>query len=131
MMCVEGASSGALCLVFMLFVVPHCLSQKLEANLSALLTIDASPQSNHMIPETLFGIFFEVSNFIWLNNLLLTLLTQYIRKSLLGHVQFLRFFTAVYAYSFLCCIYVTDNEQRGICYFKIMCNDVNSTHEFK
>ncbi|XP_042389874.1 alpha-L-arabinofuranosidase 1-like isoform X1 [Zingiber officinale] len=62
MMCVEGASSGALCLVFMLFVVPHCLSQKLEANLSALLTIDASPQSNHMIPETLFGIFFEEIN---------------------------------------------------------------------
>ncbi|KAG6538094.1 hypothetical protein ZIOFF_003197 [Zingiber officinale] len=62
MMCVEGASSGALCLVFMLFFVPHCLSQKLEANLSALLTIDASPQSNHMIPETLFGIFFEEIN---------------------------------------------------------------------
>lgn len=82
MMCVGGGgSSGSLlCLVFMLFVVRHCLSQKLEGNLSALLTIDASPQSNHMIPDTLFGIFFEVRNFIWLYILLLTLLTQYIRK---------------------------------------------------
>ncbi|KAG6481104.1 hypothetical protein ZIOFF_057696 [Zingiber officinale] len=32
------------------------------ANLSALLTIDASPQSGHIIPETLFGIFFEEIN---------------------------------------------------------------------
>ncbi|XP_042424852.1 alpha-L-arabinofuranosidase 1-like [Zingiber officinale] len=58
-----GTSRGAsLCIVILLFVAPHCFTHTLEANLSALLTIDASPQSGHIIPETLFGIFFEEIN---------------------------------------------------------------------
>lgn len=58
----ETSYGGMLCYIFLLFALPWCFAHGLEANQSALLTVDASPQSGQKIPDTLFGIFFEVSN---------------------------------------------------------------------
>lgn len=59
---VRGASLGVVfCTLFVLFGSYECSAHALEANRSAVLLVDASPQSAQPIPETLFGIFFEVS----------------------------------------------------------------------
>ncbi|WOL17114.1 alpha-L-arabinofuranosidase 1 [Canna indica] len=54
--------SAVLCATFLLFAAPQCFAHRLEANRSAVLMIDASPQSGRKIPDTLFGIFFEEIN---------------------------------------------------------------------
>ncbi|CAL9148762.1 unnamed protein product [Musa hybrid cultivar] len=58
----ETSYGGMLCYIFLLFALPWCFAHGLEANQSALLTVDASPQSGQKIPDTLFGIFFEEIN---------------------------------------------------------------------
>ncbi|THU70377.1 hypothetical protein C4D60_Mb08t24340 [Musa balbisiana] len=55
----ETSYGGMLLSIFLLFALPWCFAHGLEANQSALLTVDASPQSGQKIPDTLFGIFFE------------------------------------------------------------------------
>ncbi|URE38664.1 Alpha-L-arabinofuranosidase C-terminus family protein [Musa troglodytarum] len=56
----ETSYGGMLCSIFLLFALPWCFAHGLEANQSALLTVDASPQSGQKVPDTLFGIFFEL-----------------------------------------------------------------------
>jgi alpha-N-arabinofuranosidase len=49
-----------LCFLFLLCLGCKCLASELEATQTATLTVDASPQLARKIPDTLFGIFFEV-----------------------------------------------------------------------
>lgn len=46
------------------------------ANQAAILTIDASGNSSQHIPDTLFGIFFEVNNLCFLARFLLSLVAS-------------------------------------------------------
>ncbi|XP_077241518.1 alpha-L-arabinofuranosidase 1-like [Tasmannia lanceolata] len=63
MMAVFRASVGALFYVlFVLSVACRGFASGLEANQTAYLMVDASPQSGQPIPKTLFGIFFEEIN---------------------------------------------------------------------
>lgn len=54
------------CCVFMLqllivvYLVVQCFDVQVQADLNATLVVDASQASGRRIPETLFGIFFEV-----------------------------------------------------------------------
>ncbi|KAJ0979015.1 hypothetical protein J5N97_014489 [Dioscorea zingiberensis] len=60
---IQGASFSALfCAIFMLYVSCHCSANWLEANQTAALLVDASPQSAQKIPDKMFGIFFEEIN---------------------------------------------------------------------
>jgi len=47
--------------LFLIFASYQSCAHNLEANQTAVLTVDASPQSGRKISEYLFGIFFEVS----------------------------------------------------------------------
>ena len=49
-----------LCFLFLLCLGCKCLASELEATQTATLAVDASPQLARKIPDTLFGIFFEV-----------------------------------------------------------------------
>lgn len=61
-MSVRGSSLGVVFYaLFILFGSYECSAHALEVNRSAVLSVDASPHSARQIPETLFGIFFEVS----------------------------------------------------------------------
>ncbi|XVE90757.1 hypothetical protein DITRI_Ditri20bG0102900 [Diplodiscus trichospermus] len=51
-----------LCLFISFFLSHKCLADKVEADQTAQLLIDASEGSGHPIPQTLFGIFFEEIN---------------------------------------------------------------------
>ncbi|XP_072997622.1 alpha-L-arabinofuranosidase 1-like [Typha latifolia] len=59
----EGASLVALFYSLLLLCTGYkCSAYELEANKSAVLTVDASAQSARTIPDTLFGVFFEEIN---------------------------------------------------------------------
>jgi alpha-L-arabinofuranosidase len=46
--------------LFLLCIGCKCLASEVEATQTATLAVDASPQLARKIPDTLFGIFFEV-----------------------------------------------------------------------
>jgi alpha-N-arabinofuranosidase len=50
------------CLLLLLCVGCKCLASELEATQTATLKVDASSQLARKIPDTLFGMFFEVRN---------------------------------------------------------------------
>lgn len=49
-----------LCFFVGIFFVPQCFAVGVDANQTARLFVNASEASARLIPETLFGIFFEV-----------------------------------------------------------------------
>lgn len=51
----------ALYAIFLIFISTKYGACDLEANKSAILAVDALAQSGRKIPDTLFGIFFEVN----------------------------------------------------------------------
>lgn len=57
-------ASSSIAVIYSLFIlsaIQHCIAYELKANRTALLTVAASRQLGQKIPDTLFGIFFEVS----------------------------------------------------------------------
>ncbi|KAG1365528.1 putative Alpha-L-arabinofuranosidase 1 [Cocos nucifera] len=59
----QAASSTAVTYsLLLLCVIHHCFAYELKANRTALLSVDASPESARETPDTLFGIFFEEIN---------------------------------------------------------------------
>ncbi|XP_008786787.1 alpha-L-arabinofuranosidase 1-like [Phoenix dactylifera] len=59
----QAASSTAVTYALLLLcAIHHCFAYELKANRTALLSVDASPESGHETPDTLFGIFFEEIN---------------------------------------------------------------------
>ena len=56
----EASPPTVLCLFFLFCLGGKCLASEFQATQTATLTVDASPQLARKIPDTLFGIFFEV-----------------------------------------------------------------------
>jgi alpha-L-arabinofuranosidase len=56
----EASPRAVFCFLFLFFAGCKCLASEIEATQTATLKVDASPQLARQIPETLFGIFFEV-----------------------------------------------------------------------
>jgi hypothetical protein len=56
----EASPRTVLCLFFLFCLGCKCLASEFEATQTATLKVDASPQLARKIPDTLFGIFFEV-----------------------------------------------------------------------
>lgn len=59
----ESSCSVALIQVFtVVFLLFQCSANRVDAGQNVTLVVDASDASGRPIPDTLFGIFFEVSN---------------------------------------------------------------------
>jgi len=57
----EGLSRTVIHFLLLFCIVCKCLASDLEATQKATLKIDASPKLARKIPDTLLGVFFEVS----------------------------------------------------------------------
>jgi alpha-L-arabinofuranosidase len=57
----EASSRTIFCFLLLFFLGSRCQASEIEATqTAATIKVDASPQLSRKIPETLFGIFFEV-----------------------------------------------------------------------
>jgi hypothetical protein len=56
----EESSGTIFCFLLLFFLGSRCQASEIEATQIATIKVDASPQLARKIPETLFGIFFEV-----------------------------------------------------------------------